>query len=408
MNFENLMREARAMEEDMIKARRTLHGFAETGFDLMRTRAYVKEELQEAGLKPSDCGKAGVVALVGNGTGKTFLLRADMDALPVKEEAGEPFSAKNGNMHACGHDLHTAMLLGAAKLLKAHEGEIRGKVKLMFEPAEELLEGAKNMIASGILEDPVPEAALMIHVMTGVPLPVGTVVVCAPGISAPAVDFFTVEIRGKGCHGAMPNTGIDPVNVGAHIVLALQEIHARELSMGERAALTIGSFHTGDAANVIPDTVVLTGSLRAFEDETRELLKRRLQEIAEYTAQAFRAEAFVSFTGGCPALYNDPDLSVCAEAYLGDLLGKDRVLSAAKLNGSSIGLSGTAGSEDFAYVSQKIPSLMLALGAGEPQEGYRYPLHHPKAKFHENAIVCGAAVFAYTAMRWLDDHSDFT
>ncbi len=402
--MEQLLREAREMGEYLKKARRTLHGFAETGFDLVQTRAYVKEELQKAGLKPVDCGKSGVVALVGSGK-KTFLLRADMDALPVKEESGEQFSAQNGHMHACGHDLHTAMLLGAAKLLKAHEKELAGTVKLMFQPAEELLEGAKDMINSGVLEGPAPDAALMIHVMTGVPLPAGTVVIAAPGASAPAADFFQIEIRGKGCHGAMPHTGIDPVNVGAHIILALQELHARELAMGERAALTVGGFSTDGAANVIPDKAVLSGTLRAFDEKTREFLKGRLNEIAFHTAQAFRAEAEVIFTSGCPALVNDEALVACAKAYLNDLLGEKSVFSA---EDHALGAQDASGSEDFAYISQKVPSLMLALGAGERERGYLYPLHHPKVRFDESALAVGCAALAYTAERWLFDHKNFT
>ncbi len=404
MEANEILTEAERVEGELIAARRYLHEHAETGFSLPETRAFVKSELKKAGYEPTDCGRAGIVAVAGRGE-RTFLLRADMDALPISEESGEPFSAKNGNMHACGHDLHTAMLLGAAKILKAHEGELRGAVKLMFQPAEELLEGARDMIESGVLENPAPSAAMMIHVMAGLPVPSGTAIVSAPGVSAPAADYFEITVHGKGCHGAMPNTGVDPVTVAAHIVVALQELHARELAMGERAALTIGVFRAGETANVIPDTARLNGTLRAFDEGTRAFLCSRLTEIAEGTAKLFRATATVRFTSGCPTLVNDAPLSVCAEKYLSELLGS-AVLSAAELQKSGEGGGKPSGSEDFAYVSHKTPSLMVALAAGTPEAGYAYPQHHPKVRFDEGVIARGSAMLAYTAARWLEERAE--
>ena len=408
MTSEKLLQEAEALRAQILAERRWLHENAETGFDLNKTHAFVKQELADMGYQPVDCGRAGIVALAGGKKpGKVFLLRADMDALPIQEEPGVEFACKSGNMHACGHDLHTAMLLGAARLLKAHEAEIPGTVKLMFQPAEEIFEGSHDMIEAGLLENPKVDAALMIHVMAGMPFPAGTVIVSAPGVSAPAADYFEIKVRGKGCHGSMPNTGIDPLTAAAHILIGLQELQARELAMDDRAVLTIGTMNAGTAANVIPDSVTMGGSIRTFDEETRAMLKKRRAEIAGGIAQAFRAEADVAFGSGCPTLVNDRDLYACCETYVKELLGKGKAFSVAELNAMSGGGSSSksAGSEDFAYVSQEVPSIMLALASGQPEKGYGYPQHHPMVKFDESVLAGGSAVYAYTALRWLEDHN---
>lgn len=407
MEAELLRSEAGKLQDTIVSHRRYLHTHAETGFALKETVAYVKKELEDMGYTPVECGRAGLTALAGGKKpGKVFLIRGDMDALPIREEADVDFPSENGCMHACGHDMHTAMLLGAARLLKAHEEEIEGTIKLMFQPAEEIFEGSHDMIEAGVLKNPDVDAALMIHVMAGMPFPAGTVVVSAPGVSAPAADYFEITVKGKGCHGSMPNTGIDPLNAAAHILIALQEIHARELAMNDRAVLTIGTMHAGTAANVIPDLVVMGGSLRTFDEETREMIKERMTQIAEGLASSFRAEAEVTFGSGCPTLVNHEDLSVCAKQYVKELLGENRAFSAEEL--SKMGGGGkagkTAGSEDFAYVSHEVPSVMLALAAGQPEKGYVYPQHHPMVKFDEDALADGSAVYAYTAMRWLEEH----
>ncbi|MCI7804505.1 MAG: M20 family metallopeptidase [Oscillospiraceae bacterium] len=404
---EKILEESEKLYDIILKERRTLHQNPETGFDLANTVSFVKKELSDMGIKPADCGKNGITAIIGGkNPGRVFMLRADMDALPVKEESGVDFAAKNGKMHACGHDMHTAMLIGAARLLKSHENEIKGTVKLMFQPAEEIFEGSQDMINSGLLENPEVDAALMIHVMAGMPFEAGTVVVSAPGVSAPAADYFDIRVLGKGCHGSMPNTGVDPLTAAAHILINLQEIHARELAMGERAVLTIGTMNAGTASNVIPDTVTMGGSIRTFDEETRSFIKTRIAEIAESTAAAFRAKAEVSFGSGCPTLVNDKGMSVRAEKYVRELLGKGRAFSVAELNamGGGGNSSKSAGSEDFAYVSHKVPSIMLALAAGQPEKGYCYPQHHPMVKFDESVLSVGSAVYAYTAMRWLEEY----
>lgn len=407
MLAETILEEAEQLRDEIISDRRYLHLHPGTEFDIAETVSYVKEALTEMGYKPKDCGRAGVVALAGGKkSGKVFMIRADMDALPVKEEADVDFASTNGKMHACGHDMHTAMLLGAARLLKQHEDEIEGTVKLMFQPAEEVFEGSEDMIENGLLEDPAVDRALMIHVMAGMPFPAGTVIVSAPGVSAPAADYFEIRVKGKGCHGSMPNTGIDPLNAAAHILIALQEIHARELAMNDQAVLTIGTMHAGNAANVIPDSVVMGGSIRTFDEETRAFIKQRLTEISEGIAKSFRAQAEVVFGSGCPTLVNDRELCSDALKYVRELLGPQKAFRAEELNAAAGDKksSKSAGSEDFAYVSQKVPSVMLALAAGQPEKGYKYPQHHPMVKFDEDALAGGSAVYAYTAMRWLEEN----
>ena len=406
MKPEILLSEAEKISEVIVKERRALHQMPGTEFDIGDTLTYVKKELEDMGYEPMPCGRAGLVALAGGKKpGKVFLLRADMDGLPIREEADLDFASKNGRMHACGHDMHTAMLLGAARLLKEHEEEIEGSIKLMFQPAEEVFEGSKDMIEAGLLENPKVDAALMIHVMANMPFPAGTVVVSAPGVSAPAADYFEIKIQGKGCHGSMPNTGVDPLTAAAHILICLQEIHARELAMGEKAVLTFGTMNAGTASNVIPDTVTMGGTLRTFDEESRSTIKKRMAEIARGVAQAFRAEAEVVFGSGCPTLVNDRDMSLCCEKYVKELLGPGKAFSVTELNAMGGGSSSrTAGSEDFAYVSQKVPSVMLALASGQPEKGYCYPQHHPMVKFDESSLPGGSAVYAYTAMRWLEEH----
>ena len=333
---------------------------------------------------------------------KTFLLRADMDALPFAEETDLGFKSKTGNMHACGHDLHTSMLLGAAKLLKRHEDEIEGRVKLMFQPAEEVLSGAERMIEAGVLDNPKVDAAMMIHVFVGWPIPSGKLTVPPPGAVTSAIDIFTVNVQGKGGHGAMPETTIDPLNVVSHIHIALQAINSREISSKDAVALTIGQIHGGNAVNVIPDTAFLSGTIRTYSEETRDFVKRRVKEISEGIAATFRAASTVEYTGGCPSCINDEKMVDQVIEYSRRLLGTQQVVNLADFQGGAFAKS--PASEDFAFISEVVPSIMIGLVVGSPQEGYLYPQHHPKAVFNDDCLYTGAAVHANTAMEWLKDN----
>lgn len=396
-----LLNEAQAMEETLIAHRRYLHSHAEVGLHLPQTYAYVKNALEKLGYQVHKCGRCGLVAVIGTGK-PVFLLRADMDALPIEEKADIESVAQNACMHACGHDMHTAMLLGAAALLKKHEKEIKGCVKLMFQPAEEPLLGARDMIENGVLENPEVNAGMMVHVMTGMPIKTGTAIIAPAGVSAPGVSMFEIHIQGRGGHGASPNLCIDPVNAAAHLIIALQALQSREMSTMSGALLTIGSVQAGDAPNVIADHAILRGSLRAYTEKDLAYLRERLQEIADLTARTFRAEARVAFTSEAPTLINDETLVKLAKLYLSDVLGAENVIAAADMQGDSR----SSGSEDFAYVSQRVPTVMLALAAGDRREGYEQALHHPYTRFDEAALRFGAAAYAGMALRYLEAHGE--
>lgn len=400
MEMTDFLNEAQFMQQTLIAHRRFLHSHAETGFELHETNAYVQSKLEEMGYQPKKCGKSGLVCTVGKGE-KAFLLRADMDALPLYEQTNEAFAAKNGCMHACGHDMHTAMLLGAAQILKNHEKELRGCVKLMFQPAEELLEGARDMIEDGVLENPGVEAGMMLHVMTGVPMQTGTAVIAPTGVSAPGVRFFEIHIQGRGGHGASPHLCINPVTAAAHVIVALQTL-AHEIEAGGGAVLTVGSVHAGDAGNVIADSALLRGSLRAYSEEELSQLQTRLREVSDLTARALRTKAEIVFTGGAPTLINDKKLTALAKHLLQNALGEQHVQIADKMQSGSR----SSGSEDFAYVSHRIPTVMAAMAAGDRREGYEQSLHHPHTRFDERALAFGAAAYAGMAMGYWQEKGE--
>lgn len=374
---------ARALLAEMTAHRRKIHRIAETGFELKDTMAHIADALRKMGIEPVACG-GGIFADMGTGDG-TVILRADCDALPIKEESGLPFAAENGNAHACGHDLHCAMLLGAARLLVAREGELKHKIRLVFQPAEELLSGAKSMIESGVLGSDVC-AAYGLHVIPSLPLPCGTVMLPPAGAVAPYADFFRITVEGKGAHGAAPHTGRDALLCGANILLALQTPIAREVAPSSVACLTVGSFTGGKAANAISGTATLEGTLRAFDRDERDMLFCRTREIGEHIALACGCRAETERTSCCPALVNDAGLLNVAKDTLQRTLPQGCFIDASETGASkSIG-----GSEDFAFFSEKVPSLFFSLCAGNSP----HPLHHPAVVFDEGCLPYGAAALA--------------
>ena len=403
MQADKLLAEAEALQPQLQKWRRTIHRNPEIGFDLPKTRALVKQALTEMGYQPQDCGKAGILALAGGKRpGKTILLRGDMDALPIFEESGEVFASEiPGRMHGCGHDMHTAMMLGAARLLKAHEDELEGTVKLEFQPAEEIFQGSPDMLAHGLLEAPHVDAAVMFHVLGGMPLPLGEVLVPGGGITMASCEQYHIVVHGKGGHGSMPENCIDPITAAAHIHIALQEINARELSQNDFGVLTTGRFAAGAASNVIPDTAEMWGTIRTTDPENQSgaLIKQRMTEIAQGVAAAFRCTAEVTFSDFCPCMVVDETLSKDAFGYLSEMLGQG-VMDMTSLTGGKPG----GGSEDFAFVSHEVPTVSLFLACGGPAQGCRYSQHHPKVRFDDSVLYKGSAAYGYVAMRWLAEH----
>jgi hippurate hydrolase len=399
----NLAEEAKEYAEEMTADRRYLHQHAEIHVDLPMTKSYVKEKLKEIGYEVQEVGSSGLVVVAGGEKpGKTFMLRADMDALPLEEQVDLPFKSETNYMHACGHDLHTSMLLGAARLLKAHEKELEGRVKLMFQPAEETLTGAKEMIDAGILENPKVDAGMMIHVMAGFDMPTGMVIYLTDGPATASSDWFDIEVKGKGGHGAMPHLSVDPLPAVSHIHLAIGELNSREVDPDKFLVATVGTIQGGSTGNVIPDNALMTGTIRTFDNEVREYAKKRIKEIAEGIAASFRCSASVRYYRECPALVNDKEVRDTVVKSTQELLGNERVVDASAL----IGGGRMGGSEDFAYVSEQLPVTMIAVSANDPELNKDlYPMHHPKVVFDEKALPVGAAVYANAALHWLKVHS---
>lgn len=389
----NYYERALELKDETIANRRHIHKNAETGLDLPKTKAYVMEKLTEYGLEPKDCGY-GVTATLGKG-GKVLLLRADMDALPMPEESGEEFACPTGKeAHTCGHDFHAAMLLTAAKMLKEKEDTLEGTIKFMFQPAEETFEGSKNMIENGILENPPVDAALAYHVSPG-KMPIGLFMYNDKDTMMYSVDGFKITIHGKGSHGAYPHVGIDPINIGVHIHLALQELIARESDPTHSCVLTIGQFAGGTAANIIPETAVLQGTIRTNKPEARALLVRRMKEVAEKTAAVYNGTVDIEMISEVPPLICNPKLTDEVVGYMQEL----------GIPGLTPypGISASA-SEDFAVIAEKVPSTFMYLSAGYLDERGQYPAHHPKAQFNEDVCPIGAACLAHCASQWLKNN----
>lgn len=389
----NYYERALELKEEIIANRRYFHTNAEVGLDMPKAKAYVMKQLESYGIQPKECGH-GVVATLGKG-GKCILLRADMDALPMPEESGEEFACKTGDKaHACGHDFHAAMLLAAAKMLKETEDSLDGTVKLMFQPAEETFEGSKDMIEAGILENPSVDAALAYHVSPG-KMPVGLVMYNSKSTMMFSVDGFRINIKGKGSHGAYPHAGVDPINIGVHIHLALQELIAREADPNAACVLTIGKFQGGAAANIIPDTAILEGTLRTNNAKERKKLVARIKEVAELTAAVYGGSAQIESLSSVPPL-------VCDETLTEEIIGYMREMSIPGF-AEYPGVSASA-SEDFATIAERVPSTFMYLSAGYMDERGAYSAHNPKVRFNEDVCPIGASCLAYCAVQWLKNH----
>lgn len=379
--------------EETVENRRHLHQTPELGLELPETTAFIMEKLTEMGYDPKPCG-GGVVACVGKTGGKTVLLRGDVDALPMKEESGLPFASQRENAHTCGHDIHGAMLLTAAKMLKENEASLNGMVKLMFQPGEEPLTGARAMIADGLLQDPRPDVALGYHVVAG-SMPMGLFVYNREGTLMNSSDNFIIDIQGRGGHGAYPDACIDPINIAAHMILALESVVAREIKSTQASVLTIGKVTAGDAPNIIPDQAQLQGTLRCDSEEEREFILQRLSEVVDAVAKMYRGSATITMLAGTLPLICDPQ-------SVDDFVGYMRELDVPG-QCEHAGMH-AASSEDFSAVLSEIPGAYMFLSAGFTDGRETYNQHHPKVEFNEEVMKSGAAYLAHCATRWLEEH----
>ena len=389
----DLLAALKAQAPEFIEVRRDIHRHPEMGYKEYRTSDLVAERLQKLGYRVTrGLGGTGVVGQLRRGQGiKTLGLRADMDALPIVEETGLPYSScMPGIMHACGHDGHTATLLAAAKHI-AENVQFSGTLNLIFQPAEEGLGGAKKMLEDGLLQQFPCDAVFAMHNMPG--LAQGHLMF-REGPMMASSDYVTITLHGKGGHGAMPHQAADPLVAGAAIVLGLQSIVSRNVDPLESAVITVGAFQSGAVNNVIPQQAVLSLSVRALSPEVRELLQKRITELAQAQAQSYGVSAQVEYQRGYPVLVNDPGVTQFARQVAQDLVGAARITPQGKPLTSS---------EDFAYILEQVPGCYLLIGNGSGEGGGHGAcmVHNPGYDFNDDNIALGSAYWSLLVERYL-------
>ena len=394
MLHESLLAEARAIAGDIVSLRRAIHAEPELGLDTPRTRDKVRAALANLPLEWREATTtSGLVATLkgGAGPGRTVLLRGDMDALPMAEETGLDFASTiPGTMHSCGHDTHTAMLVGAARLLCARADQLAGEVRFMFQPGEEGFHGARHMLEEGLL-NPLPEAAFALHIM---PNAQHGLVAGRAGALMASADEFEIVIDGRGGHGAMPHDALDPVPIACEVVSALQTYVARQFNAADPVIVSVTQINAGTAHNIIPDACTLSGTLRSLSPRHRAKLHEGLERLAKGIAAAHGASARVEITPGFPVTLCDARAVALGEAVTTDLFGAPswRTLDAPIM-----------GAEDFSYVLEQVPGAMFFLGvAHEGVDHHKCPsIHSPRMMVDESALPRGAALLAGCAERFL-------
>jgi hippurate hydrolase len=401
LEIDDLLEAARAIQPDVVATRRRIHRHPEIGNDLPATQDLVVEELAKLGIEGRrGTGLSSVVALIQGGRpGPTVILRADMDGLPLTEDTGLEFrSGIDGAMHACGHDAHISMLLGAARLLQERRASLPGRVILMFQPGEEGWHGARTMLEEGLLDAagpdaPKPTGAFAIHVSTRYPS--GTVNL-RPGPLMAATDVIRIWVRGRGGHASTPHLALDPIPVAAEIILALQAMVARRINVFDPAVVSISQVVGGTTNNVIPESVFLHGTIRTVSESTRAGVREGVRRVAEGVAAAHGATVEVELEPGYPVTLNDATFTEFARAVAGEVVGADRVVELA---------SPVMGGEDWSYVLQQVPGAMVFLGACPPElDPLTAPqFHSNRVVFHEEVMPIGVALHAAIAIRHLTD-----
>lgn len=380
---------AKQLQPHLVEMRHYLHAHPELGHDLPLTRAFVCAELDRLNIpyELPECG--GIIGYVGKKGGKRILLRADMDALPILEQTGLPFASEHvGKMHACGHDTHTTMLLGAAALLKEQEQELPGQVVLCFQEAEELMGGAAAMLTSGAL-DPLPDHAFAFHVFPSETLPSGTIS-CTAGPYMSSIDEFDVVIQGKSSHGSQPHTGINPITAAVGIIQSITNLMRYEITSPEPAVLTVCKIESGTARNIIPESCTFGGTLRTVSEESRNYIKSRLEEILKGAEATYHVKAEFH-SKGMSMLYNDPSFTHQAHDWLAEMPG-----ALVQPVGSRINMV----SEDFSEFALRAPSAMFEIASLSPK-GKHFPGHNPCVLFDDEILYQGSAAYAQVATKYL-------
>ncbi len=376
--------EAEAMRDELIARRRDFHMHPELSFEEVRTSKIVAEALTELGMEvQTGVGKTGVIGILeGEKEGPTVLVRADMDALPIEEQNTTDYiSTVPGKMHACGHDAHTAIALGVAKLFSQHRDEIAGRIKFVFQPAEEIGGGAEAMVADGALQDPRPDVSLGLHIWNTMPL--GIVGVADGPVMAAASDF-KITIKGKGGHGAVPNLAVDPVVCAAQMVTAFQTIVSRNADPLETAVVSVTQIHSGTTSNVIPDSAFLNGTFRTFKYEVRDLVEQRMREIAEHTAAALGCTVEIDIQHYTEAVSNHPEVAARVRSAFRKLGKQD----------SDFIMERTMGAEDVGVFMTDVPGMFFFLGSANDERELNFPHHHPRFDFDEEVLPMGVAMLS--------------
>lgn len=392
-----LWRECAAIQGELVEMRRALHRIPETGERLEKTSAYVISKLEQWGIPYIRSGRDSAIAahISGSRPGRRIILRADMDALPIKEETGASYASEHdGFMHACGHDAHTAMLLGAAKVLQSNRAALRGEAVLIFQTAEETAKGAKNVIANGWLDG--ADAAFGMHIGTIISntAPAGTIF-AVPGCCMASFDRFIIRVTGAGCHGSTPEKGTDPINAAAHIITALQAINSREFNACAPIVVTIGSIHGGSQYNIIPDCVEMEGTIRSVDNGVRMAVAQRIEQIAAAQAAVFGADAQCVIDWGAPPVINDEGMARLAAEAAKEITGEERTVTHLA--------APNMGGEDFAYYLEKLPGAYLFLSSANGAKNCAFAHHNSRFNVDEDVLHMGAALYVNITERFLNN-----